>query len=244
MAWKLLSETRRACLRAVLFGSAAVLLLVFAQTVGGILSDVVVQGWAWVLIVVLPVFLTLWASAMLNRYPAKIIHPTAHQSLVIGSWAYQLFALLTLLAEPFATREALSIVQYLAQSLWWLLPLQVILLVGYWLVFYRKDSLFKPNEQIILDFAAKKAAIWEAKGNLLRQQSFELVAANDLPGVFAKLKEAFNQSNSEDLKETILLQGQFTSLSQARALNTADPDKAQIELNRIAMAVLNLVEKM
>lgn len=244
MAWKLLSETRRACLLAVLLGSAAVLLLVFAQTIGGKLSDVVAEGWAWALLVLLPALLSLWASAMLNRYPAKIIHPTAHQSLVLGSWAYILFTLLTLLAEPFATREKLSILGYLAQSLYWLLPMEALLLVGYWLVFYRKDLIFKPDERIILDFAAKKAAEWKDKGHLLREQCFELVAANDLPDAFAKMRETFGKTGGDDLKETILLQGQFTALEQARALNVADPAKAQIDLNRIGMSVLNLVEKM
>ncbi|MBK6996247.1 MAG: hypothetical protein IPH31_15450 [Lewinellaceae bacterium] len=244
MAWKLLSETRRACLRAGLAGTAAVLLLVFAQTVGGILSGVVAQAWGWVLLVLLPVLLLLWASAMFNRYPAKIIHPTAHQSLVWGSWTYQWLILLTLLAEPFATREDLSIVGYLAQSLWWLLPMEALLLVGYWLVFYRKDLIFKPNEKIILDFATEKAADSKDKGNLLRQQCFELVAANDLPGVFAKMKETFGKTGGDDLKESILLQGQFTALSKEKEMNMVDPGKAQIELNRIAMAVLNLVEKM
>ncbi len=244
MAWKLLSATRRACLRAGLAGTAAVLLLVFAQTVGGILAGIVAQGWGWALLVLLPALLTLWASALLNRYPAKIIHPTAHQSLVWGSWAYQWFILLTLLAEPFATREALSIVEYLAQSLWWLLPMQALLLLGYWLVFYRKDLIFKPNEKIILDSAAQKAADSKEKGNLLQQQCFELVAANDLPGVFAKMKETFGKTGGSDFQESILLQGQFTALSKEKEMNMVDPGKAQIELNRIAMAVLNLVEKM
>lgn len=244
MTWKLLSETRRACLRAMLIGTALVLLLVFAQTVGGILADVVAQGWGWAILMVLPALLAVWASAMLNRYPAKIVHPTAHQSLVLGTWAYLLFVLLTLLAEPFATRESLSIVEYLGQSLWWLLPTQVLLLVGFWLVFYRKDLFFKPNEKIILDFAAKKAADWQGKGNLLRQQCFELVAANDLPAVFEKMKETLGKAGGSDFQEALLLQGQFTTLSKERSMNLVDPEKAQIELNRIGMAVLNLVEKL
>lgn len=244
MSWKLLSETRRACLRAMLIGAALVLLMVFAQTVGGILADIVAQGWTWALLVLLPALLCLWASAMLNRYPAKIIHPNAHQSLVLGTWAYLLFILLTLLAEPFATRETLSIVDYLAQSLWWLLPMQALLVLGYWIVFYRKDLIFKPNEQIILDFAAKKAAEWKDKGHLLREQCFELMAANDLAGVFAKMKETFEKTGGDDFKTALLLQGQFSSLSKEREMNMVDPAKAQIELNRIGMAVLNLVEKL
>ncbi len=244
MAWKLLSETRRGCLRASLLGTAVLMLLVIAQTVGGKLAGVIPQAWGWALLAALPTLLMLWFSAMLNRYPAKIVHPTAHQGLIWGSWAYQVLILFTLLAEPFATREALSMQGYLAQSLWWLLPMQVLLLLGYWLVFYRKDLIFKPNEQIILDFAAKKAADSRTNGNLLQEQCFELLAVNDLPGVFAKMKEKFEKTGKSDFQESILLQGQFTALSREKQMNMVDPGKAQIELNRIAMAVMNLVERM
>jgi hypothetical protein len=244
MNWKLLSETRRACLRVVLAGTSVVLLLVFTQTIGGVLSGMVVRGWTWALIVLLPVLLLLWASVMLNRYPAKIIHPTVHHSLVWGSFTFEAFSLITLLAEPFATREALSLADYLTQSLAWLLPMEGLLSIGYWLVFYRKDVFFKPNEKVILDFARKKAAEWKGKGHLLRNQCFEMMAVGDLPGVFAKMKETFEKTSAEDLKEAILLQGRFTALSREREMNMVDPDKAQIELNKIGMSILNLVEKM
>lgn len=243
MTWKLLAETRRACLRVVLVGTALILLLIFAQTIGRILSGVEAQAWGWVFVVVLPVMLVLWASTLLNRYPAKIVHPNAHQSLVWGSFSYQLFALATLLAEPFAMREALSLVDYLALSLWWMLPMEVILLLGYWLVFYRKDLFFKPSEQVILDFAKQKAADWKGKGNLLRQQCFELLASNDLPGLFQKMKTEFEKSSQEDFKATLLLENQFNSVDRDRALNIVDFKEAQIILNRIVMGALNLVEK-
>jgi hypothetical protein len=40
------------------------------------------------------------------------------------------------------------------------------------------------------------------------------------------------------------LEGQFNSLSRDRDLNVIDRDKAQIELNRITMGLMNLVEKL
>lgn len=244
MTWKLLSETRRICLRTALIGLGLSLMLVFAQTVGGALSGLIVQGWGWTLLVLLPPFLMLWASAMLNRYPAKILHPGGHQALFWGTLAYYTFILITLLAEPLATREDLSIEAYLAQSLWWLLPLQALLIVGYWLVFYRKDSIFKANEKIILDFAEQKANEWKEKGHVLRHQCFELVAANDMPAVFEKIRSELEKSGSDALKEVVMYQGQFTSLSRERDLNTIDPEKAKIELNRIVQGVLNLIEKL
>jgi len=242
--WKLLSETRKHSLWAALLGAAAAILLVFIQSVSGLLEGIMAQGWLWVMAAVLPALLVLWASILLNRYPAKIVHPAAHQALVWGSWTYYLLALATLLAEPFATQGERSLQQYLSQSLWWILPLEIILIAGYWLVFYRKDLIFKPNEKIILDLAAQKAATWESKGHLLRQQCFELLAANDMAGVFETMKKSFEKSGSADLNATVMLEGQYHALNRDRDLNIVERDKAQRELNRIAMGVINLVEKL
>lgn len=242
--WKLLAETRRACLRMVLVGTALILLLVFAQTVGGVLAGIEALGWGWTLGIVLPVMLTLWASAMLNKYPAKIVHPNAHQSLVWGSLGYLLFVLLTLLAEPFALRGELSLRDYLFQSLAWLLPMELTLLLGYWLVFYKKDLFFKPSEQILLEFAAQKAAGIKGKGFLAREQCYELVAANDLAGLFANMKAHFEKGNKEDFNAVLLFENQFNQVSRERAMNTVDPKEAQITLNRIVMGALNLVDTM
>lgn len=244
MTWKLLTETRANCIKAAILGTGAAVLLVFIQSVTGLLDGIMAQGWLWVIAAVLPPLLVLWASTLLNRYPAKIVRPMAHQVLVYGSWTYFLLALVTLLSEPFATQGERSLQQYLYQSLWWMLPMQFTLITGYLLLFYRKHLIFKPNEQIILDFAAQKASKWEAKGHTLRQQCFELIAANELSTAFEKMKEAFEKSGSNDLNAVVLLEGQFTRLSQDRDLNTIDPGKAQVELNRIAMGVMNLVEKL
>ncbi len=153
-----------------------------------------------------------------------------------------LLALLTLLSEPFATRGELSMVQYLTQSYWWLLPMEAILLAGYGLVFFRKDSIFKPNEQIILDFAVQKAADWKGQGNSLRQQCFELIAANKLSSVFSIMKKQFEKTDRNDLNAVVLLENQFTEISRQRDLNLVEREEAQISLNRIVMGLMNLVE--
>ena len=124
--WKLLSETRKHCIWAALIGTAVSVLLVFVQSVSGLLDGIMAQGWLWIMASILPALLVLWASILLNRYPAKIVHPAADQALVWGSWTYFLLALATLLGEPFATHGARSLQQYLSQSLWWMLPLELI----------------------------------------------------------------------------------------------------------------------
>lgn len=242
--WKLLSETRKSCIWAALVGTAASVLLVFVQSVSGLLDGIMAQGWLWVMVAIMPALITLWASILLNRYPAKIVHPGAHQVLVWGSWTYFLLALATLLAEPFATQGERSLQQYLSQSLWWMLPLEIILIAGYWLVFYRKDLIFKPSEKVILELAAKKAAAWEGKGQLLRKQCAELIANSDLKGAFALMSAQFEKNGSPEYNAIVLLEGQYTNLARERDLDTIDRDKAQTELNRIAMGVINLVEKL
>ncbi|MCB0523561.1 MAG: hypothetical protein KDC86_03480 [Saprospiraceae bacterium] len=242
--WKLLAETRKHCIRAAIVGAGLCVLLVFVQSVSGLLEGIMAQGWVWVMVIVLLPLLVLWASTFLNRYPAKIVRPLAHQALVYGSWLYFLLALFTLLSEPFATQGDRSLQQYLYQSLWWMMPLELILVVGYVLLFYRKNLIFKPNEQIILDFASQKAVAWENKGHVLRQQCFELIAANDLDGALGKMKEAFEKSGSADMNAAVLLESQFHNLSKERDLNMVDRDKAQVELNRITMAIMNLIEKL
>jgi hypothetical protein len=241
---KLLSETRRACFRVSLLGAIVLILLVFLQTVSGALTDAVIPGWLWAFGIAIPALLALWVSLLLNRYPTKLFQSGTHWALVGGSAAYYTLALLTLLAEPFATRGERSIVGYLTQSYDWLLPLEAILLGGYFMAFFRKESLFRPNAQLILDFAARKATDWEQKGNPIRQQCFELIAANDLPGVFDLLKTQFGKSNPEALKAAILLENQYRDTTRQRDLTLVEDGPAQVALNKIYMGIMNIVEKL
>jgi hypothetical protein len=122
--------------------------------------------------------------------------------------------------------------------------MELLLLTGYGLAFFRKDSIFKPNEQIILDFAAQKASTWQGQGNTLRQQCFELIAANDLPGVFALAKAHLDKTGSPDLNAVILLENQWTELSRRRDLNLVESGEAQMNLNRILVGLMNVVERL
>jgi hypothetical protein len=244
MTLKLLSETRRACFQVCLSGALMILLLVFVQTISGKLEDATGFAWIWVIGTAILPLTTVWISVLLNRYPSKLFQPGTHWALVAGTAFYFLLALITLLAEPFATRGDLSTVQYLGQSIWWLLPIEALLLAGYYLAFWRKDSLFRPNAQLILDFAAQKASAWQQKGNTLRQQCFESIASNDMPGAFNLLKSQFSASSGDDLNAVVLLQNQYNELSRQRDFNLVEPGQAQISLNRITMGLINLVEKL
>jgi Effector-associated domain 11 len=243
-SWKLIAETRKKCIWAALTGTALCVLLVFVQSVSGMLEGILAAGWGWILLVVLPALVVLWASILLNRYPAKIVHPGAHQVLVWGSWTYFLLALCTLLAEPFALQGERSLQQYLSESLWWMVPLEGILIAGYWLVFYRKDLIFKPDEQVILELAAKKADGLSGENQLARKQCYALIAAGDMAGAFTHIRTILERQGGADLAAVVILEGQYHNLVRERDLAVLERDKAQIALNKIAMGVINMANKL
>lgn len=243
--WKLLSDTRSRCLNAWMIGSAVVTLFVLIQSVTGKLApDDLPFAWGWVALNLLPGLILLWVNVLLQRTPAKLVHPSVHRAMVWGTWGYTLMLLLTFLTLGGALQRGDSVVGYFRMSWFWLLPAQLILVSGYVLAFYRKTEIFRPSAEVITAFSQKKAAEWQQKGHELRQQCFELVATNKMPDVFNILKKSFGGKNTENLNATITLESQFNDLQRQRDMNTLEPAQAQIFLNRIAMGVLNLIESL
>lgn len=241
--WKLLSETRSRCLYASMIGASVVTLFVLIQSITGKLApEDLPFAWTWVAVNLLPGLALLWVNVLRQRTPAKLVHPAMHRALVWGTWGYTGMLLLTFLALGGALQQGNSVVGYFRSSWFWLLPAQLVLVGSYVLAFYRKESVFRPGEQVITAFSQQKAAEWQQKGNTARQQCFELVAANDMPAAFDALKAAFDGKNTPNHHATITLESQYTELQRQINMNAIEPAQAQIHLNRIAMGVLNLIE--
>jgi len=238
MKYIILLETRLKCIRAWVLTLPFPLLLMIVQTLSGKLRDIELAAWSWWALVSLPSFALLLLSLFINRHPAKIIAQGVHVALVSGTWCYSILVLLTLLIEPFARQWGQqSTMDHLQTSCFWLAPLHVLLLGSYYLVFWRKESLFRPNEKIILEVAAQEAA---KSRPLLQKQVFDLMAANEVPEVFRQLGSYFEKESPDGLQTLTLLQSEYTAVLQERDLNLVDLPASQRQLNRIAMALLNL----
>jgi len=242
MNWKLVSETRNACLRACTIGAAFTILIVFLQSIFGAFTNVILSLWVWVGILILPLFLCIWVSVSQNRYPSKLISTILHMTLVIGTWAYLIMLFFTKLSERIATNGNLSIIDYLQQSYYWLIPIEMILITGYIAVFYGKEFSSNPNEHTIHDLATEKAIFNQKTGNVFKKECFELIANNNLPGLFQKLKSELTRINSNDIKYVVLLEGQYNEVNQQKNLNLIKPEVAKIELNRIALGAISIAE--
>lgn len=238
--WTLLTQTRKTCLWLWLLFTAAVTMLTLLQTTLGKLDEVAPVAWLWVLVLLVPGLAMLFVSVLLNRFPSKIVPNAVHLALWLSTLAYLSLALITVLAEPMAILNGQSIAGHLKQSLWWMLPFNFVLLVGYWLAFVRRAPLFVPDEKIILDVAGTQAEAARKKGNLTRSQCFEEVAAGNLPAAMEQLKQHLPEGRSER-NDLAVLMGEYKNLVRSKDLNTIEPAEAQRQLNRITMAVLNLI---
>jgi hypothetical protein len=236
----LLADTRKKLLWLWLGFTAVLVLLIFVQTLTGKFEGIEGKAWAWIFANLLPAFLLLFAAVLLNKNPSKVLLRATFRAVYFGSLAYLLLLTLTLFALPMATANW-SIEEYLAKSCTWLVPFQVILLLAFAALYFRKEPLFRPNAAIIQQYVAKKAEFAQRTGNASQVQAFELLIGDG--GLGATLEHLSKHLKTEE-NAIILLQSQHAEWGKQHDLNLLPPDALQRELNRMTMAVVGFVEKL
>ena len=239
--WIILSKTRKKCWIAWAVLAPVPLLLLLLMTLNGKFEGMLGEAWGWWAFTTLPALTVFLAATLLHRIPAKVIAPTAHTVLLTGSWAYLSLLLFTLLAVPFAERSGMVTLEYLSISYCWLVPLHLLLAVGYFFAFWKKNQLRPPDAGILSEMAGSKAG-----SNLPASQrtAYASLAAGDFGAVLAQLSAAFEATSPSDLQDVVLLQSQHSELSRDEDLGLVEPDTAQRQRNRIAMALLNIVPRL
>lgn len=195
--------------------------------------------WLWLGMNVLPSLSLVYIGLLLNSNPAKAIPKEVHQGLLIGTLCYLLLISATLLGQGWAVQGELSLNDYRRQSYAWLLPFQLILMVSYFLEFVRKESLFRPNAQVIMEIAKENSAKWSKKQDRFRQACFDFIMKGNISSAIDELQ----QIGGLDPDHVVMLQSQHSTLMQSVNENTVDPAEAQRQLNRITLAVMNLMDK-
>jgi hypothetical protein len=244
--WILLADTRKKLLWLWMGFSVFIIgLFLFMTFVGKFeFEDVTTAAWIWVLGSLLPMLALLFIGVSMNPQPSKVIKKAAFQLVFYGALCYLLLVLVTLFgmqAWLVANTEG-GISDYFQLSYTWLLPFQAILLVGAWILYFRKTILAQPNEKILLEYAQKKADYAQRYGNRPQQVAFDLLLKNDYPSVFEQLKS--NLTDRDDKNTALILQGQYTELTEKSGFNTIEPAEAQRELNRITLALVDTFEKL
>lgn len=240
---KLLPNIRNECLIIWIFISFISLIILFLQTLsGGLLLGIVRFAWIWEFVNIGPGLLILIYSLMQQVLPLKFIPEFKARALKAGTYAYGGMFLLIILIEPWVIANTeLSMQQYLMVSLWLLVPVNILLTLSYYWSFVAKDGV-GPNQQQILAVAKGYAEKWGHKGNEQKKSYFEAIASGDLHETLSALKDWFSTSNDKRLNDIILLQSEFNAVQRSINLNLVDRSEAQISINRITVALLNLIE--
>jgi len=242
--WLLVKDARRKVIRWWNPIAAFALIIGLLQVVFGRWSET--EGWAlfWLGVNILPGTILLHLNAWLNKYPEKIVPYGAYRSLLSLCVVFLLIALLTLLSVGLVIqmRDDWGHRDYLLQSFKWTIPLNLLLVAGIALIFYRRENVVRPNARIILDVVQRESQIARKEGCVQRMKCLQLLINNQMPAAFILLREFF-PANSGSFDHTILLQGRFNNLQKMIDFQTIESDKAQMEINKIMVALLDLIKE-
>jgi CRISPR/Cas system-associated endoribonuclease Cas2 len=234
----LLADTRKKLLWLWLAFTAALSILFLIQTLSGKFEDIVSSAWLWLFMNVLPCLVLLFVAVLLNKNPSKVLLINTFRAVYGSAWAYLLLLLVTILALPFATVNS-SIEDYLKDAYLWLIPFQIVLLLVFSLLYFRKEMLLRPNAAIMQEYVNKKAEFAKRAGNDSQNTAFNALINNeDLTEVLTHLRTHL----ADGKNDIIVLQSQYTNWQKERDLNLSPPDVLQRELNRLTMAVVNYIE--
>lgn len=236
----LLSETRKKLLWLWLICTALIMALFLVQTINDKYENIVGTAWTWAFANLLPCLLLLYVAVLLNKNASKLILQSIFRLVYIGALAYLVGLFVILLAMPFAETH-MSIAAYFQMSYFILVPFQMLLIVLFSILYFKKEPLFVPNAAIVQSYTAKRAEAAQGKGNLKQEQAFALLLQEpDLENVLTFLHEHLEDDNSD----IILLQNQRTTWQRNKDLSLATPDALQRQLNNLTLSVLSYIEKL
>ena len=240
--WILLADTRKKLLWLWLIFTVVIISLFLFMTVANTFENVEMAAWLWAFICLLPMLALLFFGVVRNPQPSKVIKRSTFQLVFYGALGYLILTLATLLALQ-AWLDAHTeggIGDYFKQSYLWLLPFQALLLYGAWVLYFQKTQLLQANEKILLEYAQKKAQYAHRFGSLAQQEAFDLLVKNKMPALFELLK--LQLPTYEEDNEVVLLESTYNRINETHNFDTEDPAVLQRELNRISLALIDIVE--
>jgi Effector-associated domain 11 len=240
--WVLLSEARTALLWRWDIATGVLLFFLLIQQTTGVIEGANAVVWGWFFICLLPGLLSLHLSAWLRRHTDKVLSHTAYRAL---SWLTIGYVMLVLVVF-FFSRAAIDnneygLITYYVQSLWVIMPFNLLLLVGFWVLFFTKEMPFKPSPAIIQQIAGEKAISAAQKNLQVQLICYESLREGQLEKAFNQTNQWLEGHNADNYTLGILLQGRYHQVKREIELNTLSQSEAQIEINRISISLIDLI---
>lgn len=239
----LLTEVRKKLLALWLVFAVLLLLFFLLQFLNGKYADIESTAWTWVFAQLLPGLGVLLVATLLNLNAGKAILRWAFWGIAGLTGLFLVFVLVSLVGISGGSAGQ-SLAAGFADSYQYLLPLQGLVLAVFGLLFFKKGSIFQPNENILRGHAGQQLAKAQASGQLDRQRALELFAAGDLPAMLDFLEQKLPENNraANRSNDLILLKNQLATLRRQSDLGIADSKDTNREYNRICVAALGLAE--
>ncbi len=237
----LLTKIRKQLLWIWVGFSIPVFILVFIQTIAGKYVEIETTPWLWLGVNLLPGFILLMVGAIRNKKAGKFVQTFIYRIILLSTIAYLLLVLTTLFSMTAGSAEQ-SLASYFQQSYKWLLPFQALLMIIFALLFFRKEAMFRPNEQMIKGYLSKEIERASTKNNLLQQQGYELLVASNYTDLFKTLREQLKEETVQT--ELLMLETQYNDWQKKTTLGLVDNKEAQLTINRITMALIQLIGTM
>ncbi|MCG8329380.1 MAG: hypothetical protein MI974_16915 [Chitinophagales bacterium] len=240
--WKRLSFTLSKTINAWIPAWSLTFLLSIFQTISGRLNGIELQVWGLLSLLFFPGFLVAFYAFMRSRNVIKIIPPQVHRTIIVSTLVYGIVVLASLLLEGWATAGEISIIEYRKKSMLWLLPLEIILLIAYSLIFIGDPKLLIPDENRLVQLANEEAVNWLERKNEVKEKCFRQIAEGELSEAFSTLEEHYKQFDIGNLNQLTLLQSQYAENKKNMHLNLVHPDELQRQQNKITLALMNLIQ--
>lgn len=239
MKYYLLTSTRYICYTLITISITIIAVILFFQSILGSFYDVLFNIWSWFFLVTLLPYFAILVSIVKERFLSKATSQYFHFSIIIGTFIYYFFALLTITLEPI-TMYKLPINSYLYTSYLWFIPFQLILLTVYFLVFLKNFNKQSINRKNIIEFAHTRL-----KSSILKygtkESIYELIISDEMHEVFDQLKQIFNKSK-EDLNFLMLQEARYNKAKKSIDLKTGSREAAEIEINQIIFSIFDLMD--
>ncbi|HHS95674.1 MAG TPA: hypothetical protein ENJ45_03720 [Phaeodactylibacter sp.] len=238
----LISKIKKRLLWLWLGFSIPILLLIFVQSIAGKYTEIEMTPWVWVAVNLIPGFIVLLLAAIQKKNSGKFIQTFVFRVIFLLALIYLVLLLMTLVSMSAAAPEQ-SIAEYFKNSYPWLVPFQVLLVGVFILLYFKKETIFRPNEKMIKKYLLKEKNKAAEKNNIAQEQAFELLTNNDYPTLFNTLKNSFHSDQTQH-NQIILLHSQYNKWKKNTDLGLMDKKDAQLNINRITMALIHLIEKL
>ncbi|MCB0635880.1 MAG: hypothetical protein KDC54_04655 [Lewinella sp.] len=242
MAKLLVRETQLRLRRQWLPAALLIVLLVLLQTVFGHYRGIETEAWLWILLALAPVTVLLYAARWIKPYVPGMVEPSALRSYRSLLWIYALLILLTILLSQAAVNlNDWGLKDYMGRSLWWLLPTNLLTLGGLADLLLRNKTGNGPTSDAIAREAQARSERIDTDQHPLRKKCLVCIGESDLPGAMALLEQHFEEiADNRSLNQLIIRKGEYQRLVRSMEREVIAPEEAQRQLNRIALALLEM----